>query len=642
MARMTGDLQQLRDTIPKRWHQLEGQECAQEVMKIASHLEADQQHRRNKALEANRKYHGLELSGLDAASYIKADAADELFYPLHNSGVETLVAQIAGRQKPKPQFQTSGADWRTRRKAKKADKLIEGVLQQPQGPYQNAWELSEDAWLRDGFSTGNGTVYVTHDGERVKYERVQDHELLVDPSEAESGQPLNLFWSYPCDIDKLIAEFVDDEEDEAEAELNLRAILAAKDVAPIAKGSTALRVVRQVQVVQVWRLPLSDKQPGRHAIVVQDRVLYSREWKRKRFPFVRFINSRYRGCLWYGQGIVELGDSMVTEVNEGAVRMQERVKLSASKRTYYRPGSLNTEDMQANDAEVLIPVQEGHEYPSETIVPPFTEAERAFNEGNIAKYYDFMGIPQSQATGRKEPGVNAAVAMRTLNDLGTLRQTPKARRYEYAFVELARCTLDALEDLAEVNGGKVTVRRVGKRSVEEIDVSEVLKAVQDAEVTVAPASSLPNDPAGRLQMVQELYATGAIKLETFKNLLGWPDLESEMNSEGAEYEYLEDLAERYLDADEETWGDGDYESPLGFIVDKQRALLQFAAKYFQAKLDKAPVFNLGLLEDYIMQLDESIAAAAAPPAPPPGMPGTGMAPPQLPPGAVPAGPPMAA
>jgi hypothetical protein len=641
MARMEGDLERLRDTIPKRWHQLENAECANEVLKIAENLEADQQCRRNKALECIRLYHGLELEGLGAASYLKAEASDELFYPLHNSGVETLVAQIGGRQKPKPQFQTSGAQWRVRRRAKKADKLIEGVLQQAQGPYQNAWELAEDAWLRDGFITGTGCVYVTPRDGKVSYERVNDYELYVDPSEAESGQPLNLFWVYAVDVDKLIAEFVDGEEDEEEAEANLRAILSAKDVAPIHKNG-ALRVVRQVQVVQAWRLPLGEKQPGRHAICIQDRVLYSREWKRKRFPFVRYVGARHRGCLWYGQGIVELGESMVREVNEGAARMQERVRLCSGKRTYYRPGSLNTEDLQANDAEVLVPVEEGREYPQESLVPPFTEAERAFNQDNVRAYYDYMGIPQSQATGRKEPGVNAAVAMRTLNDLGTLRQTPKARRYEYAFVELARCTLDALEDIAAQNGGRVTVRRIGKRSIEEIDISEVRMDENEFEFVIAPASSLPNDPAGRLQMVQELYSSGVIQATTFRSLLGWPDLESEMNSEGAEHEYLEELAERYLDAEEDDWEDGSYESPLGFIVDKPRALLQFAAKYFQAKLDRAPEFNLQLLENYITELDAQIAIASAPPAPPPGM-GmgpTGMAPPALPPGAVP--PPMAA
>lgn len=625
----------LRGSVPKRWWQLEDKECADEVQAIAEKLESEHQHLRNKALDAIRSYHGIELSGLGPQDYIKADPNAEIFFPLHNSGVETLVSQIGGRQKPKPQFQTNGAEWRVRRRARKADKLIEGILQQPQGPYQNAWELAEDALLRDGFITGNGSLYVSHCDGKVKYERVNDYELLVDPSEAESGEPTNLLWAYPCDIDKLIAEFVDDEEDEQEAEANLRAILAAKDVSSLEMGR---RVVRQVRVVQAWRLPLSKKQPGRHVITVQGRTLYSREWKRKRFPFVRFVASRLRGCLWRGQGIVELGDSMVREVNEGAVRMQERVKLSANKRTYFRPGSVNEEALQANDAEVLIPVQEGHEYPSETLVPPFTEAERAWNEGNVSKYYDFMGIQQSAATGRKEPGVNAAVAMRTLNDLGSLRQAPRARRYEYAFVELARCTLDALEDIAELNGGKVIVRRVGKRSVEELDYSQIKMNEAEFELTIAPASSLPNDPAGRLSMVQELFNAGAISLPTFRNLLGWPDLDAEMNSETSEYEYLEELAERYLDAEESTWDEGDYESPLGFIVDKQRALLQFSAHYFQAKLDKAPAFNLELIETYIKELDAMIAAAEqaalAAQSPPigPGMVPPGGAPPMAPPG----------
>jgi hypothetical protein len=631
----TTALSALRGSVAKRWYQLEDFECANEVMAIADKLESQTQHVKSKALEAVRGYHGIELSGLEPTAYLKSDPNKEIFYPLHNSGVETLVSQIGGRQKPKPQFQTRGAEWRVRRRARKADKFIEAILQQPQGPYQNAWELTEDALLRDGFITGNGTIFVGHCESKVTYERVPDYEVLVDSAEAEHGDPKTIMWAKAYDEDKLIADFVDGEEDEEEAEKNLRAILAAKDVSSLELGR---RVVRQVRVVQAWRLPLSKKQPGRHVICVQGRVLYSRKWERKRFPFVRFVASRLRGCLWRGQGIVELGEAMVREVNEGAVRMQEKVKLSANKRTYYRPGSLNEEDLQANDAEVLVPVQEGHEYPSETLVPPFTEAERSWNEGNVSKYYDFMGIQQSAATGRKEPGVNAAVAMRTLNDLGSLRQAPRARRYEYAYVELARCTLDALEDIAASGDGKVVVHRVGKRTVEEIDYSEIKMDELEFELTIAPASSLPNDPAGRLSMVQELFNAGAISLPTFRNLLGWPDLDAEMNSETSEYEYLEQLAERYLDAEEATWDEGDYESPLGFIVDKQRALLQFSAHYFQAKIDKAPAFNLELLETYIKELDAMIAASMAPPEgmAPPGAPMGG--PPGMPPGA----PPMAA
>lgn len=621
-------LEKLRGLVPKRWHQEEGSECARMVMSIAKQLEDDQQSRKNKALQAIRQYTGVELKGLEPTAYVKADPNDELFYPLHNSGVETVVAQIGGRQKPKPQIQTSGADWQTKRRCKKNDKLLDGIIQQPHGCYQNAWELCEDALLRDSLITGVGVVHVRPDyrEKRVRYERANDYELLVDPAEAELGEPKNLFWAYNVDIDQLIAEFVDEEEDEAEAEANLRAIIATKDVSEHTAGGR--RAIRQAKVVQAWHLPTSKKAKGRHVICIQDRVLASSEWARPRFPFVRYPWSRYRGCLWWGQGIVELGESIVREVNEGAIRMQERVKVSANKRTYYRPSSVNAEDLQANDAEVLIPVQEGHEYPQETIVPPFTEAERGFQQDNVRSYYDFLGIPQSQATGRKEPGVNAAVAMRTLNDIGTLRQAPKAKRYEYAYVELSRCTMDALDDLADAEGGKITVKRLGTRSLEEYVWADVRLPDDSIEISIAPASSLPNDPAGRLNMVQELYASGVISAATFRNLLGWPDLESEMSSESAEYEYLEQLGERYLDATEDEWGDGDFESPEGFIIDKNRALIQFAAKYWSARLDDAPEFNLGLVRRYIQELDDMIAAASGqPPGPPQGAaPGMPMAP----------------
>jgi hypothetical protein len=115
--RQSDAVEKLRGMVPKRWYQEEDAECARAVMAIAKQLEDDQQSRRNKALQAIRDYSGVELKGLEASAYVKADPNDEIFYPLHNSGADTVVAQIGGRQTPKPQVPTSGAGRPTKLRA---------------------------------------------------------------------------------------------------------------------------------------------------------------------------------------------------------------------------------------------------------------------------------------------------------------------------------------------------------------------------------------------------------------------------------------------------------------------------------------------------------------------------------------------
>jgi hypothetical protein len=111
-------------------------------------------------------------------------------------------------------------------------------------------------------------------------------------------------------------------------------------------------------------------------------------------------------------------------------------------------------------------------------------------------------------------------------------------------------------------------------------------------------------------MAGELYASKLIDSQTYKQLLGWPDLEQELESESAEYEYIDQLIDRYLDAEPKKWDAGDYESPEGAIMDKQRAMMRVTSAMFQAKRDKAPAFNIDLLRRYITELGQQISAAA--------------------------------
>jgi hypothetical protein len=166
-------------------------------------------------------------------------------------------------------------------------------------------------------------------------------------------------------------------------------------------------------------------------------------------------------------------------------------------------------------------------------------------------------------------------------------------------------------------------------------------------VSVAPASALPHDPAGRQEMIQQLLASQIIRPETAKQLLGWSDLDSEMTIENAEFEYIDSLIERYLDAEQESWDESEYEAPEGFIGNKFGALRRFASAWFRGKVDQQALppderikaeFPMALLTRYIKELDRLMQPPPAPPGPPPGA----MGPPGAPPMAPPAAPPMAA
>lgn len=640
MKKAKRDMAAQAATVARRWAFLEGDERAQAVCAVGRQLRDDQKARKDRARENLREYEGRELGGVTGRDFILGLDSNELSHPLHRSSVETVVAQIAGRQKPRPQFLTSGSDWKTKRKVKKYQKFVEAGMQIEQPPYANAWEAIEDACLRDALSAGGvGVLHVFagwQGGKRApRLERVHDHELFVDSLEAETGVPRTLFWIRPWGKDELLSEFVESEwarknADAETLEKRKAAILGASDVSADHNGGDP-RTIEMAEVICVWRLPRGTS-PGVHVVACNGVELMSREHKRPRFPFLRYVWSRARCAPWWGVSLVDEGRPSVRAINENSDRMQERVRLLGGARTFYEEGSLTPEFLESNDSETLIPYKPGTTPPVVTLPEPLTSGEVTWNESLRSHYREDLGISAMQATARKEPGVVSGQAIRSVNDLGTIRLSSKAKAYEALFPTAARLWLDAVQDIADEQGGNYEVQFRGKRFIETLKLTDCKLDDELFEITVAASSQLPQDPGGRLDLASELYQLQAISLPTLRQLLlpnGTIDIESELDTESAEYEFVEFEIDRYLDADEKTWEPGDFRGPLGFIVDKQRALLQVAGAYFRARIDDAPRFNLELLEKYIGGLDAMIQKAAqmaAPPAPAPG---------QIPPGAMP-------
>ena len=589
------------------WQHDEPEQIAGEVWAVARALEKDQKSRTLGQLDFLNLYEGRKLSELNAGAYQTQAEFLDLVLPLCRSLCESVQADIAGRQKPKPEFMTSGADWQTRRRAKQLDKFVLAMLSQPQGQYVDVWELMGDAFL-DACVWGLGAVKVYADQveQKVAVERHFYHELFVDPQEARYGDPQNLFHVYTMDREKAKATFnAKREEDGGTAEQHARYVALENATATDSEVyGTTRRVAHQIVIVEAWRLPLSPTEPGMHVFCHENTLLHAEDWEQDTFGFV-FMKWAPHRMGWGAAGLIEETQSTQEELNEVAARLQEAYRLRSSRRTYYRPGSVDEDDMQSNETEVMVPVQDGQDYPKSDAIPPVSNAELEYPNTLIAWGYQFSGVSQMSATSQKQPGVDSGVAMRTLRDMGTARFAVKAKMFENSFValgkEFARCA-------ARIPN--YSVRLPGKNAFEELKASAALLEENQYEVRVAPASNLPNDPAGRLAMVQEMYTSGVIKIDTFRRLLDWTDLDKELSRDSAEFEFIEDLLDRYRDATpEEATAKDFFEMPEGFIFGKEAAMTQIGAAYFEAKRQGAPEENLDLLRRYITELEAQILKA---------------------------------
>lgn len=585
--------------MDERWWQKEGDELAQACWEVATGLEEDQQWR---AQLAHQVMQLLEERSIQSGTMVP-DGGNQLAKPrrlnLTRNIVETAHAEITGRQKPIPKVQTSGGDWREKRRGKALGKYIEGVFRSPKGQYRDVWELAEDAWY-DSCAQEFGVVKTFWADGAIQMERHFCWELFVDPLDAKYRSPRNLFHIYTMDEDIAIATFAEPLKGEDREEMKLAILGASEEEEPSESGGRR-RATKQVKIVEAWRLKAGEED-GVHVFCIESKLLHSEPWRRKTFPFTRFVWSPNR-TGWYGQGLAEMLMSQQEELDDTTEKFQERFRLCGSKRTYYIEDSIDERHLESNESEVFIPVRKGGEIPQERVPQILGEYEMAYYQTQKEEMYEVSGISEMRATSRKEPGVTAGVAIRTVNDIQSGRIAPKAKAYEGGIVDIGMQIIVCSREAAEAG------EEVSAYLDREIEWSEVELPEKMVKIQVAPASSLPNDPAQRLQMTQELFDMQVISAEAFKELLQWTDLDGEMNLQTSQRRYIDKLIDSYLDADETQ--QMPFTAPDAHLIDPAGAMLQVAQAYFDALYDDAPEANLEMLRRYLKELGALVNARAA-------------------------------
>lgn len=594
----------------RRWPELEGTDMAREVESIAEHLWNTQSSRRARYLRNTCLFEGCSLGSYDASGYYTSDmlsVSENDPLGLVRCAIQTGAAEIFAQQKPKPQFQTSGADWKTRRKAQKMDKACEAVLNQRQGRWVDVWAFMADAGI-ECLTQGTACIAVDADldEEKLEHELVPCCEIYVDP--AEGRDPQNWFRISPMDVDKAITLFCEVDGDEEGNARRRRAIEGASDFDRMRNGAPGRpRSIKRVKFIRAWRLPYGKDKPGKVAYVIGGELMDSGDWEAPAPPIVFLHWEPHRAGVW-GSGVADQGGELAQKAGELEERLFTRAKVSAGKRVFYEKESCDPGAFELNEPEVAIGVTKGATFPQETLVPPFGDSELQHLLTRIKWFWDSIGISEVSAAARREPGIESGTAIRTLNDTKKGRQLPKGQNYERCFVDLGHQYMWRFRELARKNKNFM-LDWYGKSALyQAVKVDDFVWETEWA-ISVAPASNLPNDPAGRQAMVGEVFAQKLISPQTYKQLLGWADLDQELMSDSSEYEYVDDLIDRYLDAEEKSWSMDDYESPEGMLLDKPRAIMRFSSAYFRAKQQRAPSFNTGLLRNYILELDAQIKAA---------------------------------
>lgn len=616
-----------------RWWDGETDVASVRARQVIDSLLAESSPRIAHQAECVVRYEGdVGASSLDSWAYAGPagrDAPRYLRLNLARSTVDTVAAEIAGRDKPVPLLVTTAADWGVQRRARRLQRAVVAQMHLRHGAYADGWECCADAET-DALVTGAGFVLVEPSSAeyRVDLLRIRPGDVVVDDAEGYGlGQPRTIAVRRIRTVSDLET-------------------LAGEDPALLAvirdsRGVEASRCASRSELRETWEIWRTGM-GGRHMVLLGPVALVDEPHDHPTAPLVRFQWAPRRDS-WWGQGLVDETRSIADGVNRTSQRLDRMADICSGRRTYVRTGSLTVEGeqaLQSNEDETIIPVLgELGASIQEAVPQPFPPALDNWLTELVNYGYAFSGVSQMAAQAQKDPGVTSGVAMRTVSAIYSKRLSLRAQDYDSTVaVDLSReiiWALRVLADRADAAGEDFVLRYPGTQYLREIRWADGELSDDSYEVRCDVSGGAYDSPGGRLETLSESVAQGVISPETFLQL-GRSTLDVDSVSErlSAEREWTEDILEQMLDV-EATWDDATasydyqlagetwvYEPPEPFYQDLAGTIGQCVAAYWSARRARAPEENLELLRRYIADLEKMMAqrqqaqASMAQPQPP--------------------------
>lgn len=568
--------------IRKRWWELNETDLPGAIAGIVNHLHNAQSQRLTQLIMGTRLYGNISIMGLNGLSYSRmiqkqASVRDRLTYNVIQSSIDTVTSRIS-KNKPKPLFLTSGGDYRLQRKAKNLGKFVDGIF------YENSVYQKAPMTFRNACIWGTGVTHVYNYHGRVRHEDVLPHELYVDEVEAYRGNPTQIHRIKCVDRMRLVDMFPSKK----------RSIMEVNPSTYDEVGEYQ-NISDVVTVRESFHLPSGpDAGDGLHVITINQDVLFKEEWKRDHFPYA-FFHWNKRPIGFWGQSVVDQIQNIQLEINKLMWVLQRSYHLAGSFKVLLESGSKIVKEHLTNDVGAVINYTGTR---PEYVVPPIVPVEYYTHlEGLIQKAFNEVGVSQLSANSQKPAGLNSGKALREYNDIESDRFTTVERDYEQYFIDLAKLDIETAKEIAEEEG-HYKVHSFDRNKTIEVDWKDIDLQDDEYVMKIYPVSSLPDDPAGRLQTIQEYMQAGLMSPRTGRRLLDFPDLEQVEDLANAEEEWINECLEKILDCKEKDKDIFVYTAPEP--EDDLQACLEIGQEYYaRGKKSGVEEWKLELMRKWI-------------------------------------------
>lgn len=587
------------DEMSKWWLSKNENERCESLLATAAYLKENQNYRQRQTALYARLYGNMSLYNFIGSNIQKLDQTqglpiDRPTFNVIQSAADTLISKLT-QSRPAPVFLTDNSDYKERNLAKKLNNFILGEFYQTKA-YDKARTV-----MRDCLVTGTGAlkIYKTEDG-KVGLERVLQTELLNDPSESIYGEPRQMYQLKLVDRSVLLDNFPKYREQ----------IEIAAKAFPDNSADSSKSVADQVLVVEGWHLPSGkNAKDGRHTIACSSGCLVDEKYTKDRFPFV-FLHYSPRLLGFWAQGLAEQLIGTQLEINSLLYTISKAIKLVGVPRIFQEAGSKVTKAAHNNDIGVIIEYRGTK--PSYEVAQCVPEELYAQLQRLIQYAYQQCGVSALDASAQKPAGLNSGEAIRTYDDISTDRFADLARRFDNFHIDLAYAIIDQAKEIAEDEGSYATVFP-NKNGIKEIDLTKADLLKDPFVIQCFNQSSLPKDPAGRLQKITEMIQAGMLSIREGRRLLDYPDLDQTEKLANAAEERILQILDEIVESGQYTPPDPFMDADLGMQLS-----VQYINLYSQCKLEEEKQQKLRTFFSQCQMLKQ--AAQPPPPVAPQAMP----------------------
>lgn len=499
------------------------------------------------------------------------------------SMIDTAVSKIV-KNKPRPYFLTDGGDWSQKRKAQKLTQFIDGAF------YHTNFYTKLGTAFKHSCIFGTGAIKIFRKGDDIACENVFINEIIVDQTDAIYGTPRQIHQKKLVNKEVLSAMFPGKK---GSIELAISSISEL--------GQEAYSNSDMVLVIESWKLPsIPGAKDGKHMIAINNDCLFEEKWEHDFFPFV-FPKWNDRPLGFFGQGIAEQLTGLQIEINKILRTIQISMHLVSVPKIFVEASSKIVTSHLNNKIGGIIKYagQPPIEGKLGTIPPDlFNHLDRLYQRA-----YAIIGISQLSAQAQKPQGLNSGKALRVYNDLETERFMSVGKMYEQCTLDASKIMISIVKEIA-ADTGNYSVKAPGSNFLSKIDWSAVEMDEADYIMQCFPIAALSNEPAARMQEVQELMQAGLLDKTSGLKLLDYPDLKQYYDMANATTDIIDKQVELIVEKQE-------YQGPEPYM-NLPYAITTFQSAYCKYKADNAPEEILDMMRRYLDEANELMKMATAP------------------------------